>query len=248
MMHTHHTFPEKYSQHFFSPLCSGQLSLFYLLKQTSWPQSHFHLWATCYSISSSSHYRLFCLFPFSSSQLDSSFVQRLNSGSLEVAYCNGVLALCFVPRSPVHHLLLPVAPGCMVTCSLHSFSSDRSNTLNRSSFARDSMMIEEILAPTKDTVRQKFSSFLPSVISFVRIFRWQFLKNEMCVVLRIAGKRLTGFATFMLSVFPIKIESQGRLGSLKQDAFSCTGRSSVETMQALAIAVKLSLILNKECI
>ncbi|XP_017164398.1 ankyrin-3 isoform X3 [Poecilia reticulata] len=35
--------------------------------------------------------------------------------------------------------------------SLHSFSSDRSNTLNRSSFARDSMMIEEILAPTKDT-------------------------------------------------------------------------------------------------
>ncbi|XP_072565697.1 ankyrin-3-like isoform X3 [Paramormyrops kingsleyae] len=31
-----------------------------------------------------------------------------------------------------------------------SASSDRSNTLNRSSFARDSMMIEEILAPTKD--------------------------------------------------------------------------------------------------
>ncbi|XP_062376304.1 ankyrin-3 [Sardina pilchardus] len=36
------------------------------------------------------------------------------------------------------------------SASLHSFSSDRSNTLNRSSFARDSMMIEEILAPTKD--------------------------------------------------------------------------------------------------
>ncbi|XP_061545777.1 ankyrin-3-like isoform X10 [Phycodurus eques] len=35
--------------------------------------------------------------------------------------------------------------------SLRSFSSDRSSTLNRSSFARDSMMIEEILAPTKDT-------------------------------------------------------------------------------------------------
>uniref|UniRef100_A0A4W4DXD2 Ankyrin 3 n=1 Tax=Electrophorus electricus TaxID=8005 RepID=A0A4W4DXD2_ELEEL len=35
--------------------------------------------------------------------------------------------------------------------SLRSFSSDRSNTLNRSSFTRDSMMIEEILAPTKDT-------------------------------------------------------------------------------------------------
>ncbi|XP_053540916.1 ankyrin-3 isoform X7 [Ictalurus punctatus] len=30
-------------------------------------------------------------------------------------------------------------------------SSDRSNTLNRSSFTRDSMMIEEILAPSKDT-------------------------------------------------------------------------------------------------
>ncbi|XP_035848234.1 ankyrin-3-like isoform X19 [Sander lucioperca] len=32
-------------------------------------------------------------------------------------------------------------------------SSDRSNTLNRSSYARDSMMIEEILAPTKDTLQ-----------------------------------------------------------------------------------------------
>ncbi|XP_048864575.1 ankyrin-3-like isoform X1 [Brienomyrus brachyistius] len=31
-----------------------------------------------------------------------------------------------------------------------SASSDRSNTLNRSSFARDSMMIEELLVPTKD--------------------------------------------------------------------------------------------------
>ncbi|XP_035461277.2 ankyrin-3 isoform X35 [Scophthalmus maximus] len=39
------------------------------------------------------------------------------------------------------------------SASLHSFSSDRSNTLNRSSFARDSMMIEEILAPTKDTLQ-----------------------------------------------------------------------------------------------
>ncbi|MBN3304428.1 ANK3 protein, partial [Amia calva] len=50
------------------------------------------------------------------------------------------------------HLI--VTPYCMVTCkynSLRSFSSDRSNTLNRSSFARDSIMIEEILAPTKDT-------------------------------------------------------------------------------------------------
>uniref|UniRef100_A0A8C1M0G1 Ankyrin 3a n=1 Tax=Cyprinus carpio TaxID=7962 RepID=A0A8C1M0G1_CYPCA len=37
------------------------------------------------------------------------------------------------------------------SASLRSFSSDRSNTLNRSSFARDSMMIEEMLVPTKDT-------------------------------------------------------------------------------------------------
>ncbi|XP_064790226.1 ankyrin-3-like isoform X23 [Oncorhynchus masou masou] len=37
------------------------------------------------------------------------------------------------------------------SASLRSFSSDRSNTLNRSSYARDSMTIEEILAPTKDT-------------------------------------------------------------------------------------------------
>ncbi|XP_040217948.1 ankyrin-3 isoform X8 [Rana temporaria] len=34
--------------------------------------------------------------------------------------------------------------------SLRSFSSDRSYTLNRSSFARDSMMIEELLAPSKE--------------------------------------------------------------------------------------------------
>ncbi|XP_078793139.1 ankyrin-3 isoform X48 [Oryzias latipes] len=34
--------------------------------------------------------------------------------------------------------------------SLRSFSSDRSNTLNRSSFTRDSMMIEEMLAPQKE--------------------------------------------------------------------------------------------------
>ncbi|XP_068160854.1 ankyrin-3-like [Antennarius striatus] len=34
--------------------------------------------------------------------------------------------------------------------SLRSFSSDRSNTLNRSSFTRDSMMIEEMLASNKD--------------------------------------------------------------------------------------------------
>ncbi|XP_053548221.1 ankyrin-3 isoform X2 [Bombina bombina] len=37
------------------------------------------------------------------------------------------------------------------SASLRSFSSDRSYTLNRSSFARDSMLIEELLAPSKDT-------------------------------------------------------------------------------------------------
>lgn len=58
----------------------------------------------------------------------------------------------YVVPSSARRLLLPMALGCLVTCSLRSFSSDRSNTLNRSSFARDSMMIEEILAPTKDTV------------------------------------------------------------------------------------------------
>ncbi|XP_051723131.1 ankyrin-3 isoform X14 [Ctenopharyngodon idella] len=42
------------------------------------------------------------------------------------------------------------------SASLRSFSSDRSNTLNRSSFARDSMMIEEMLVPTKDTLQSVF--------------------------------------------------------------------------------------------
>lgn len=81
------------------------------------------------------------------SSLDSLCPNNKNTTcSLEVARSNGLLALClmFLCRCPL---------GGVVTCSLHSFSSDRSNTLNRSSFARDSMMIEEILAPTKDTVR-----------------------------------------------------------------------------------------------
>ncbi|XP_043912340.1 ankyrin-3 isoform X6 [Protopterus annectens] len=37
------------------------------------------------------------------------------------------------------------------SASLRSFSSDRSYTLNRSSYTRDSVMIEELLAPSKDT-------------------------------------------------------------------------------------------------
>ncbi|XP_024140592.1 ankyrin-3 isoform X12 [Oryzias melastigma] len=44
--------------------------------------------------------------------------------------------------------------------SLRSFSSDRSNTLNRSSFTRDSMMIEEMLAPHKETMLCKERSFI----------------------------------------------------------------------------------------
>uniref|UniRef100_A0A8C9F3X1 Ankyrin 3 n=1 Tax=Pavo cristatus TaxID=9049 RepID=A0A8C9F3X1_PAVCR len=45
--------------------------------------------------------------------------------------------------------------------SLRSFSSDRSYTLNRSSYARDSMMIEELLVPAKDqhlTFQREFDS------------------------------------------------------------------------------------------
>ncbi|XP_072768812.1 uncharacterized protein [Nerophis lumbriciformis] len=42
--------------------------------------------------------------------------------------------------------------------SLRSFSSDRSNTLNRSSFTRDSMMIEEMLAPSRDLMLCKEKS------------------------------------------------------------------------------------------
>ncbi|XP_069373738.1 ankyrin-3-like isoform X8 [Paralichthys olivaceus] len=44
--------------------------------------------------------------------------------------------------------------------SLRSFSSDRSNTLNRSSFTRDSMMIEEMLAPNKEMMLRKEKSFI----------------------------------------------------------------------------------------
>uniref|UniRef100_A0A3B3Q630 Ankyrin 3a n=1 Tax=Paramormyrops kingsleyae TaxID=1676925 RepID=A0A3B3Q630_9TELE len=56
---------------------------------------------------------------------------------------------------------------------IRSFSSDRSNTLNRSSFARDSMMIEEILAPTKDQVCSV--CFLSSLLSWSREFLVSFM-------------------------------------------------------------------------
>ncbi|KAM5241485.1 ankyrin-3 isoform 32-T38 [Hipposideros larvatus] len=47
------------------------------------------------------------------------------------------------------------------SASLRSFSSDRSYTLNRSSYARDSMMIEELLVPSKEqhlTFAREFDS------------------------------------------------------------------------------------------
>uniref|UniRef100_A0A673I279 Ankyrin-3-like n=1 Tax=Sinocyclocheilus rhinocerous TaxID=307959 RepID=A0A673I279_9TELE len=78
------------------------------------------------------------------------------------------------------------------SASLRSFSSDRSNTLNRSSFARDSMMIEEMLVPTKDTVRTPtlfialiswcpsfFLHVLPSFSSINPVFSCRFLVSFM---------------------------------------------------------------------
>lgn len=78
--------------------------------------------------------------------------------SLEVAcnnecFCFVFVCVCLCVLC-VFHCHPPALYGINVNAnSLRSFSSDRSNTLNRSSFARDSMMIEEILAPNKDTVR-----------------------------------------------------------------------------------------------
>ncbi|XP_066522958.1 ankyrin-3 [Hoplias malabaricus] len=42
------------------------------------------------------------------------------------------------------------------SASMRSFSSDRSNTLNRTSCMRDSMVVEEVIAPTKDTLQSVF--------------------------------------------------------------------------------------------
>lgn len=113
------------------------------------------------------------------------------------------LLFCFMLCSPPplhHHLLLPAALGCAVTCSLRSFSSDRSNTLNRSSFARDSMMIEEILAPTKDTVRSNFclliifyffSLFLSAVFTLCSLF--------FCLVVTLSSPGECVFSVFSSS-------------------------------------------------
>uniref|UniRef100_A0A672RZN4 Ankyrin 3 n=1 Tax=Sinocyclocheilus grahami TaxID=75366 RepID=A0A672RZN4_SINGR len=82
------------------------------------------------------------------------------------------------------------------SASLRSFSSDRSNTLNRSSFARDSMMIEEMLVPTKDTHGNRlftrsclcsglawcpsfFLHVLPSVSCINPVFSCRFLVSFM---------------------------------------------------------------------
>uniref|UniRef100_A0A8C3KHM3 Ankyrin 3 n=1 Tax=Calidris pygmaea TaxID=425635 RepID=A0A8C3KHM3_9CHAR len=53
------------------------------------------------------------------------------------------------------------------SASLRSFSSDRSYTLNRSSYARDSMMIEELLVPAKDQVRACVSATMYSFFVFI---------------------------------------------------------------------------------
>lgn len=129
------------------------LSPSYLLMQTNWPHSFPSLnnllqYLFLVQLRAPPPLSIFHLL-----LLDSLRPVSKKPGSLEVACSNGFLAFCFMSCSRARHLLLPAALGCVVTCSLRSFSSDRSNTLNRSSFARDSMMIEEILAPTKDTVR-----------------------------------------------------------------------------------------------
>ncbi|XP_054993411.1 ankyrin-3 isoform X6 [Sorex araneus] len=54
------------------------------------------------------------------------------------------------------------------SASLRSFSSDRSYTLNRSSYARDSMMIEELLIPSKE---QRCSGVTPG--SSLRNYSWR---------------------------------------------------------------------------
>lgn len=89
----------------------------------------------------------------------------------------------------------------MVNCnynSLRSFSSDRSYTLNRSSFARDSMTIEELLVPSKEQVCVLLSNLLPSLnfhlydgITF--FVAWQ----KLCFC-------MFGFAFISLPVLPVK--------------------------------------------
>ncbi len=108
-----------------------------------------HLFSQCLTHHTTTNVYLFVLailhlFPWKLHALMSVFV-------LCVCVCVCVCVLC------VFHCHSPALYGINVNAnSLRSFSSDRSNTLNRSSFTRDSMMIEEILAPSKDTVRPLF--------------------------------------------------------------------------------------------
>ena len=86
----------------------------------------------------------------------------------------------------------------MVNCnynSLRSFSSDRSYTLNRSSYARDSMMIEELLVPSKEQVRVTF-------------FHWEALICYDWVTFFVAWQELYfcefDFAFVSLPMLPVK--------------------------------------------
>lgn len=122
--------------------------------------------------------------------LSSLFWRVLFLLSLDVACCN-LLCFCFVYvcLSLFVRLWLCVCVYVLVRVhmceplthsSLRSFSSDRSNTLNRSSFARDSMMIEEILAPTKDTVKKTLHSLsllLLLLFSFDTVIPWVILPD-----------------------------------------------------------------------
>lgn len=89
----------------------------------------------------------------------------------------------------------------MVNCyynSLRSFSSDRSYTLNRSSYARDSMMIEELLVPSKEQVR-----VLPQTF-----FRWEAFICYDWVTFFVAWQELYfcefDFAFVSLPILPVK--------------------------------------------
>uniref|UniRef100_A0A8C0LU66 Ankyrin 3 n=1 Tax=Canis lupus dingo TaxID=286419 RepID=A0A8C0LU66_CANLU len=61
------------------------------------------------------------------------------------------------------------------SASLRSFSSDRSYTLNRSSYARDSMMIEELLVPSKEQVCILLQIFLDSFVKLPVLFLVSFM-------------------------------------------------------------------------
>lgn len=232
-------------------LFQSRLLSLYLSMQTTWPHSHFHLWITRCSIWSLFDCRLLSLSISHLLLLDSLCPVTKNTGSLEVACSNGFLAFCFMLCSPARHLLLPAALGCVVTCSLRSFSSDRSNTLNRSSFARDSMMIEEILAPTKDTVR--FHSYSSSSDLFSLLCLAPF--HPLCPTFSSFSQSLITFsfldiltvAVWFSAVFLSVAWWKHRLGRIKARGKVALlvlheghNRSSADAMLALAKVLRVS--------